>query len=224
MGLLYASDRGGGPYLAQCHSMSTIPSDNNASFFNSVITTPLCIVDRLNYWVADTLNNATFQYIYIHNFPKNEPGGFYFLRFCRYSGRITVHNCASHPIGALWVCDTVTLCIYPMYSDCQYCQMKQEASRVFHNYKQDCFIRHQYGTSYEDYLTNIIDTLIVAQDSVDGQTDTDTSVQCSRIDTNNDQGHSVSDNNKPSHLNLEHGKLVQSDINYPDKVRGYIAL
>ena len=76
-------------------------------------------VDRFNHWVADTLNNAIFQYVYIHNFPQNEPGGFYFLRFCRYSGRITVHNCASHPVGALWVCDTVNLCIYPMYSDYQ---------------------------------------------------------------------------------------------------------
>ena len=102
--------------------------------------------------------------------------------------------------------------------------MKREAGRVFHNYKQDCFIRHHYGISYECYLTSIIDALIVAQDSVDRQTDIDTSVQCRRVDTNNDQGHSVFDNNKPTHLNPDHQKLVQSDINYPDKVRGFIAL
>ena len=125
---------------------------------------------------------------------------------------------------SIFNCDTVNLCIYPMYSDYQYCQMKQEAGRVFHNYKQDCFARHHYGISYECHLTNIIDALIVAQDSVDRQTDIDTSVQCRRVDTKNNQGHSVFDNNKLTHHNPDHQKLVQSDINYPDKVRGFIAL
>ena len=47
-------------------------------------------VDRFNYWLFDTLNNADFYYVYIHNFPLNKPGGFYYLRCCHISGQITV--------------------------------------------------------------------------------------------------------------------------------------
>ena len=60
-----------------------------------------------------------------------------------------------------------------MFSDLQYCQMKREADRVLHNYKQDCFIRHHYGISYECYLTDIIDALVAMQDPVDRHIDTD---------------------------------------------------
>ena len=142
---------------------------SNALFSGHDNATALCN-DRFNYWFFDKLNNAVLHYAYIQNFPSNFP---YFWRFCRDSGKLTVHICDSHPIGALWVCDTVKLCIYPMFSDFQCCQMKREADRVLHNYRQHCFIRQYCGISYECYLTNIIDALIAEQDSVDRHTDTD---------------------------------------------------
>ena len=105
---------------AHCDS----PNFNNALLSCHNNATVLYNIDRFNYCFFDTLNNADCYYVYIHNFRQSKPGGFYYLRFCCTSGRITVHACDSYPIGALWVCDTIKLCIYPMFSDLQYCQMK----------------------------------------------------------------------------------------------------
>ena len=75
------------------------PHFNNAllSCHNNVNV--LYNIDRFNYWFPDTLDNADFYYVYTHNFPQYKPGGFYYLRLCRTSGRITVHACDGSTVG-----------------------------------------------------------------------------------------------------------------------------
>ena len=203
-----------------------LPHFDNALLSHHNNANVLYNVDRFNYCLPDTLNNADFYYVYIHNFPQNKPGGFNYLRLCRTSGRITVYVCDSHPIGALWVCDTFKLCIYPMFSNLQYCQMKREADRAFHNYRQDCFIRHHYGISYECYLTGIIDALVAIQDFVDRYTDTDlgTYIDHKKVHSDDQKVRKTLDNLDSYNLDTKWQGTANSDINYPDKGRGYIAL
>ena len=137
-----------------------------------------------------------------------------------------MHACDSYPIGALWVCDTIQLYIYPMFSDLQYCQMKREADRTFHNYRQDCLIRHHYGTSYECYISTIIDALIAIQDSVDRHTNTDldTYIDHKQVYSDTTKVKSAFDNLDSYNLDTKYQGPVNADINYPDNGRGYIAL
>ena len=159
-------------------------------------------------------------HIIVHNCMAHPKGA---LWACD-SGHIIVHNCMAHPKGALWVCDTVKLCIYPSFSDSQYCQMKQEADRALHNYRQDCLISNHYGISYEQYITNIIDVLIAGQDSVDRQADTDSHIYQDQPDTDINNVHYACHNIEPPNMRVKRQVSELVDINYPDKVRGYIAL
>ena len=54
-----------------------------------------------------------------------------------------------------------------MYSDCQYFYMKQDAKRALDNYRQDCFVRHHYGTCYQGYMDKLIGLLTDTQQTVD---------------------------------------------------------
>ena len=44
---------------------------------------------------------------YIHDFPQNKPGGFYFLKFSYQTKQITILECLRHSVDVLQVCDTI---------------------------------------------------------------------------------------------------------------------
>ena len=132
-------------------------------------------IDRFNYTFASLSDNSYNQLVYIHNYPQNKPGGFYFLNFSYQTGQITILECLSHPVDMLQVCDSIYLCIYPgVYSHILH--TKREAKLAYDNYKQDCLSKQRYGISYETYMNNVISSLIDAQcgsvSSISNTTDT----------------------------------------------------
>ena len=117
-------------------------------------------VDRLNYKFVDQSDNSEIQFVYIHNYPQNKPGGFYFLKTVIGTSEIYISESLSHPVGALFVHETFWLCVYPAVSNSYNTLDKQEAARVYDNHKQDLLSKRKYGMSYEKYIQYIIDSLI----------------------------------------------------------------
>ena len=72
-------------------------------------------IDRLNYTFINQYDNYNNQLAYIHNYPQNKSGGFYFLTFSCETGQLTILECLSYPVDVLQVCDSIWLCIYPRY-------------------------------------------------------------------------------------------------------------
>ena len=115
-------------------------------------------------------------------------------------------------------CKSVTAfgCVFTQLS-----QSRQEATRVYDNYKQDCLSRQRYGMSYESYINHIIDFLIELQPNIDA----------------NDQGFNLKltpsrvrnidvKDRSPTQLLIHQrlNKKFSRDTNYPNKEWGYISL
>ena len=124
-------------------------------------------IDRLNYTFVNQLDNSHNQFVYLHNYPQNKPGGFDSLKFSCQTGQIIILECLSHPVDVLQVCDSIWLCIYPTISESHMLHTKQQAKLAYDNYKQDCLINQRYGISYESYMNNVISSLTDAQCQVD---------------------------------------------------------
>ena len=65
--------------------------------------------DRFNYTYFDYFYNSANQLVYINNYPQNKLGCFYFFKFSCETGKITIFECLSHPMGALHVCGKISL-------------------------------------------------------------------------------------------------------------------
>ena len=98
-------------------------------------------IDRFNYTFVNQLDNSHNQFLYIHNYPQNKPGGFYFLKFSYQTGQITILECLSHRVDALQVCDSIWLYIYPTISELSIVHTKRESKLTYDNYKQDSLIK-----------------------------------------------------------------------------------
>ena len=129
--------------------------------------TSLHKIDRFNYTFVNQFDNSHNHFVYIHNYPQNAPGGFYFFYFSYHTGQITILECLSHPVDVLQVCDTIYLCIYPVSIKSHTSHTKREAKLAYDNYNQYCLSYRRYGVSYEIYMNNIISSLIDAQGDVD---------------------------------------------------------
>ena len=177
-------------------------------------------VDRLNYKFVDQSDNSEIQFVYIHNYPQNKPGGFYFLKTVIGTSEIYISESLSHPEGALFVYETFWLCVYPAVSNSYNTLDKQEAARVYDNHKQDLLSNQKYGICYEKYIQYIIDSLIESQgtaDIIDQTVNTNLTGQAKDIPPkiyNPPQVHTDHRSNKKLH----------KDINYPNKTWGYISL
>ena len=187
--------------------------------------TSLHKIDRSNYTFVNQFDNSHNQFVYIHNYPQNTPGGFYFLNFSYHTGQITILECLSHPVDILQVCDTIYLSIYPASIKSHTSHTKREAKLTYDNYNQDCLSYQRYGTSYETYMNNIISSLIDAQGDVNNMAanSLDTvSNSCKSVDNGSiiaivhDAGVNVASSDKRQ-------TCQHRDINYPTKFKGYIA-
>ena len=178
-------------------------------------------VDRFNYKFIEQSYSSVNQLVYIHNYPQNKPGGFYFLKTIHGIPHISIYECLSHPVGALYLCDSLWLCVYPAVSKVYNTLSRQEATRVYDNYKQDCLSRQRYGMSYENYMNHIIDSLIESQPNIDA----------------NDQGFNLEltpprvkdidvQVRSPTQLPTDQrlNKKLSRDTNYASKEWGYISL
>ena len=77
-----------GSPVAHMETGHQVSSQLDNAFYHSHNAIALYNVDRFKYGV---LSDADFYFVYIHNFPRNNPGGSYFPRVCRLSGQITIH-------------------------------------------------------------------------------------------------------------------------------------
>ena len=188
--------------------------------------TPLYKVDRFNHIYVNQYDTSHNQLVYIHNYPQNSPGGFYNLTFSNHTGQITVHECLSHPVGALRVLDTIFLCIYSVSIESDPLVAKRKARLAYENYNQDCLSYQRYGVSYEAHMDHIISSLIDAQSH-----DIDVSIIGTNMVDIPDKFEGNIFTPRASHKLM---KFVASkndrqtcqyrDINYPTKLKGYIAL
>ena len=105
--------------------------------------------------------------MYIHNYPQNKPGDFYFLKTVCGIPYISIYECLRYPVGALQFCESSWLCAYPAVSKAYNTLGKQEVTLVYDNCKQDCFSKQTYGMSYESYVNHIIDSMIESQSNID---------------------------------------------------------
>ena len=130
-------------------------------------------IDRFNYTFVNQFDKSHNQFVYIHDFPQNKPGGLLFLKVFL-SDQTNDHiECLSHPVDVLRVCDTIWLSIHHTMSKSSIVHTKRQAKLAYDSYQQDCLIRQRYGTSYEGYMNNVILSLIDVQYSVDSNiTDT----------------------------------------------------
>ena len=92
-------------------------------------------IGRFNYTFVNKFHDSHNQFVYIHNYPQNEQGAFYFLKFSIH-GQITLLECLSHPVGVFQFCDSIWLCIYPTVSESSILHAKQKAKLPYDNYKQ----------------------------------------------------------------------------------------
>ena len=188
--------------------------------------TPLYKVDRFNHIYVNQYDTSHNQLVYIHNYPQNSPGVFYNLTFSNHTGQITVHECLSHPVGALRVLDTIFLCIYSVSIESDPLVTKRKARLAYENYNQECLSYQRYGVSYEVHMDHIISSLIDAQSH-----DIDMSITGTNMVDTPDKFEGNIFTSKASHKSM---KFVASkndrqtcqyrDINYPTKLKGYIAL
>ena len=178
-------------------------------------------VDRLNYKFIDQSDNSENQFVYLHNYPQNKPGGFYFLKTIIGTSEMYIFESLSHPVGALFVCESFWLCINPAVSNSHNTLDKQEAARVYDNHMQDLLSKQKYGMSYDEYIQYIIDSLIESQgtaDIIDQTVNTNLTRQKAK-----DTSPKV---HKPPqvHTDRRPTKHFHKDINYPTKTWGYISL
>ena len=188
---------------------------------------PLYTVDIMNHCFQDTSDN-TFNYLmFIHNNSQQVLKGFYLLKVNCLTGHMAVVDCQWHPVGPLEVCSTLQMCIQSHMHDALIRQRRLEANRAYSNFKQDCFAMERHGVSYQEYITNVIDSIIVSQN---------VNNECNRLDNTMDSqtmleqndAHSISDYqiNTQRHTpkELENPVRGRVDINDPSKTKGYIAL
>ena len=138
---------------------------------------------------------------------------------------MTILNCVSPPVDVVQVFDSISLCIYPPFSEASVLHTKQQAKLTYDNYKKDCLINQRYGVSYGSYMNNVISLLIDAQCEVDRSVTNSPNItptlhknqrNDSKVANLYDTSVSVA-SNKKCHTHSHR------DINYPSKVRGYIA-
>ena len=102
---------------------------------------------------------------------------------------------------------------------------KRQAKLAYDNYKQDCLIKQRYGISYESYMNNVILSLIDVQYNLENNM-TDTPDKT--LTQKNQNNVSEVDISHCTHVNAMSDKKchthLHKDINYPSKVRGYIAM
>ena len=167
--------------------------------------------------------NADIWYCYIRGYPLGSAGGFYLLDISHNDGEIRVFQCDIQHIAPLHVKGTLFLCIQPVIvvHQCLY-QDLLDARRTFDNYKRDQFIQYTCGVNYESYMDQLIGSIIEFQDTF-------------HCDTTNDSHglsqHANNDTESIVMVSTMHNRrlgIVDSplyrDINYPDKVKGYMAL
>ena len=124
------------------------------------------------------------------------------------------------------VCDTILLCIYPLNIDSHTSHAKREAKLAYENYNQDCLCYQRYGTSYKTHMDNIISSLIDAQGDIDNMafSSIDTMNKLCKYEGNVTILDTIHDpqNNVASKDNCQ--VCQHRDINYPTKLKGYIAM
>ena len=202
----------------------TFPRNHCANLYHGSVHK----IDRFNYTFVNQFDNSHNQFVYIHDFPQNKPGGFYFLKFSYQTGQITILECLSHSVDALQVCDTIWLSIHHTISESSIVHTKREAKLAYENYKQDCLIKQRYCISYESYMNNVISSLIDVQYNVENNmTDTPNKTLTPHLLKNRNNVSEV-DLSHCTHVNAMSDKKcythLHKDINYPRKVRGYIAM
>ena len=112
----------------------TVPRDQHVYSYHGSVHK----IDRFNDTFVYQLDNSHNQFVYIHNYPQNKPGGFYILKFTYQTGQMTILDCVSHPVDVLQVCDSIWLCVYPTISEPSVLHTKQQAKLAYDNYKKDC--------------------------------------------------------------------------------------
>ena len=171
----------------------------------------------------DVAHNADTWYCYIHDHPSGSLGGFHLLKISHINGQIHVFQCVAQHNAPLYVQGTLLLCIQPVVTVHQYThQGLLDARRAFDNYKRDQFTQHTFGVDYECYMDQVIGSLIECQDNY----------QCDITETIHGLSQHMNDKTENVVRMPTAGTkclgIVNSpscrDVNYPDKVRGYIAL
>ena len=187
---------------------------------------PLYTVDIMNHCFHDTSDNSFNYLVFIHNNSQQVLKGFYLLKVHCLTGHMTVMDCQWHPVGLLEVCSTVQMCIQSHIHDALIRQRRLEANKAYSNFKQDCLAMERHGMSCEEYITNLIDNIIISQD---------VNNECDRLDSTMDRqtmleqndAHSISDCqiSTHGHISKESQTPVSGrvDINDPSKTKGYIA-
>ena len=178
-------------------------------------------VNRFNDKFTEQSDSSVNQLVYIHNYPQNKQGGFYFLKTIGGIPHISINEYLSHPVGELILCDSIWLCIYPAVSGAYNTLRKQEGTQVYDNYKQDCLSRKRYGISYESYMNDIIEVLIESQPNLDVK-DQDCNRKFSPTKGKTTQAEMRSPIQKSISQTLN--KKFSKDTNYHNKEWGYISL
>ena len=171
----------------------------------------------------DLTRNADIFYCYIHGYPYGSSGGFYLLDISHNDGQIHIFQCVVRHNAPLYVEGTLFLGIQPVGMVNQYLhQDLVDARRAFDNYKCDQFTQYTFGVNYESYMDQLIGSIIDFQDSH----------HCDNTERNYDLSQHANTDKESivvvSTVDTRRSGIVNSppcrDINYPDKVRGYLAL
>ena len=172
--------------------------------------------------------------MYVHsNNLHTSCGGFYILKIYR-SGVIRLYDCLCYPMESLCVLATLQLnLLFPLIGTAAH-NSKLEARWAYDNFMQDYITFECYGMSCNDFMTNVIDHLIMLQDVECDSPDThDRRLDQISMDAPNSQtihhssfakfNDSTNYNVPKARTQVDHAKLA-SDINDPCKIKGYIAL
>ena len=102
------------------------------------------------------------MYVHSNNLPTS-CAGFYILKIHN-SGAMSLYDCLCHPTEPLCVLATLQLnLLFPLVGTATH-NSKLEARRAYDNFMQDYTTFKHYGMSYNDFMTNMIDQLIMLQD------------------------------------------------------------
>ena len=192
------------------------------------------LVDVMNTCFYEILDDSDNYYVYGHNNNLNTScAGFYILKIYR-SGAMRLYDCLCHPMEPLCVLATLQLnLLYPLVGTATH-NSKLEARRAYDNFIQDHITFECYGISYNEFMTNVIDHLIMLQDIECDSPDThdrrldQTSMNFPNSQTIHHSSFSqtidgTNYNVPKARTQVDHAKLAR-DINNPRKTKGYIAL